>query len=40
MARYEKKEHRAEVVEGEGDEVRYRLSEDREFTSSPSAGPH
>ena len=38
VARYKQKEHRAEVVEGEGGKVRYRLSDGREFTSPSAAG--
>ena len=38
IARYKKEEYRAEVVAGEGEKVKYRLADGREFKSPSSAG--
>ena len=38
IARYKKEEYRAEVVAGEGEKVRYRLTDGREFKSPSAAG--
>ena len=38
VARYKKKEHRAEVVAGEKGNVRYKLEDGREFSSPSAAG--
>lgn len=38
VARYHKQEHKCQVVQGEGDKVRYRLDDNREFKSPSAAG--
>ena len=38
VAKYHKQEHKCQVVQGEGDKVRYRLTDNREFKSPSAAG--
>jgi hypothetical protein len=38
VARYHKQEHKCQVIQGEGDKVRYRLEDGREFKSPSAAG--
>ena len=38
IAKYKKEEYRAEVIAGEGEKVRYRLADGREFKSPSAAG--
>ena len=38
IAKYKKEDYRAEVIAGEGEKVKYRLTDGREFKSPSSAG--
>jgi hypothetical protein len=38
IGKYHKQEHKCSVVQGEGDKVRYRLEDNREFKSPSAAG--